>query len=220
MVLTVGTNTQNALIDAPARGIVPRDFVTINALNVGTAEIEQIGLWSGVATVNAPVIRPSDGDEESRVFHGASGLMQIPPIPMAMKLDVRTLRLVFSNLSPAVLNATLVYNPKGRVVQVHRGLLDPSTMNLVDPAVCRFDGYVNRVTIKQAKAGNDGQVILECQSHARELAMASAEKFSNQFFKRRGAEQPYLNVSYNVVWGQEDKVHEKRSRKDGKWIRS
>jgi hypothetical protein len=219
MVLTVPTNTYNALVDAPRRGIVPRDFVTIRALNIATDAIEEIGLWSGVLTVSAPVIRPGDGVEEARTFHGAAGLMQIPPIPMAMKLDVRTLRLIFSNLSPAVLNATLVYNPKGRVVQVHRGLLDPSTMNLVDPAICRFDGYCNRVTIKQAKAGNDGQIILECQSHARELAMGSAEKFSNQFFKRRGAEQPYLNIQYNVVWGEKDMVHEKRSRKDLKWIR-
>jgi hypothetical protein len=219
MVLSVPLNTYNALVDAPRRGIVPRDFVFIRAKNRETEEIEEIGLWNGPISISALVVRPNDGEDESRTFQNMAGLMQVPAIPMSMKLEVRSIKLVFSNLSPAVINAVLVYNAKGRPVQIHRGLLDPSTRNLVDPATCRFDGYVNQVRIKRAKAGNDGLITMECQSHARQLAMGSAQKFSNEFFEERGAEQPFLNIVPKIVWGQKDLVHERNGRRGVKWIK-
>lgn len=216
--LSISTNTYNALVDAPSRGIVPRDFVTIRARNRDTGEIEQIGLWNGAISVSAPVIRPDTGEADERVFQGLAGLMQVPAIPMTMKFEVRSIKLVFSNLSPAVINAALVYNAKSRPIQIHRGLLNPDSMNLVDPATCRFDGYVNRVQIKRAKSGNDGSIWIECQSHARQLSMGSPEKFSNEFFKGRGSEQPFLNIVPKIVWGQKDLVKERKRRGRSKWI--
>lgn len=218
MVLSVSSNTLAALANAPVNGIVPRDFVWIQALNKDTDAVEEIGFWSGNVPVSASVILPSNGEEEARNFVGMDGLMQVPTIPMTMKLEVRSVKLVFSNLSGDVINAVLVYNAKGRPVQIHRGLLDPQTMNLVDPATCRFDGYVNRIKIRRAKAGNDGLVEIECQSHARTLTVASSEKFSDEFFKRRGARQPYLDIVPKIVWGQKDVIKERKRPKKAKWI--
>lgn len=219
MVLTVPANTLNALANASANGLVVRDFVFIKALNTETDVVEEIGLWSGDVPVTAPVIRPSDGEEEVRVFQGVAGLMQVPAIPMTMKMEVRSIKLTFSNLSPYVINAVMVYNPKSRPIQIHRGVFDPQTMNLVDPAHCRFDGFINRVQIKRAKAGNDGIVSIECQSHARQLAMGKADKFSDEFFKRRGARQKHLDVVPNIVWGQKDLVKESNGFNNGRWIK-
>lgn len=218
MVLSVPLNTQAALAAAPTNGIAPRDFVWMKALNRDTEMIEEIGFWSGNVPVSAPIIQPDDGEDDTRDFIGMHGLMQVPAIPMTMKLEVRSIKVVFSNLSPDVINAALVYNAKGRAIQIFRGLLDPQTMNLVDPAVCRFDGYVNRIQIRRAKAGNDGQVVVECQSHARTLALSSPEKFSDEFFKRRGGRQPYLDIVPKIVWGQKDIIKEKRRPKKSKWI--
>lgn len=218
MVLTVPSNTLAALQNAPANGIVPRDFVSMNALNTATDEIEEIGFWSGNVPVTAPVIQPGDGEEDEREFVGMHKLMQVPAIPMTMKLEVRSIRLVFSNLSPEVINAALVYDAQGRAVQIFRGLLDPQTMNLIDPAVCRFDGFVNRIKIRRASAGNDGLVEVECQSHARTLAVAGAEKFSDEFIKRRGGRQRWMDIVPKIVWGQEDMIKEKRRSKRGKWL--
>lgn len=218
MVLTVPINTYNALANAPVNGIVPRDFVWIRALNTDTGVVEEIGIWNGNVPVSVPVIRPSDGAEIVRIYQGIAGLMQVPSLPMQMKLEVRSVKLEFSNLTPALINAVKVYDPKGRAVQIHRGLLDPSTMNLVDPAICRFDGFTNRAPIRRGKDGGEGKIILECQSHARLLAAGSPDKLSDEFFRRRGGRQPYLDVVPNVTWGQEDKVKERGRRRRTKWI--
>jgi hypothetical protein len=218
MVLSVPTNTYNALLNAAEKGIVPRDFVWIRALNTVTEGIEEIGVWNGNVPVTVNVIRPDTGATVSRVYQGLAGLMQVPSIPMSMKLEVRSIRLAFSNLSPELINAVLVYNTKSQPIEIHRGLLDPSTMNLVDPALCRFDGLINKAPFKRAKAGNDGQFTLECQSHARTLAMGNPEKLSDEFFKRRGGRMPYMDVIAHIVWGQKDKVHERRRSGRSRWI--
>lgn len=218
MVLSVQTNTLAALLAAPTNGIVTRDFVWMRALNTDTDAMENIGFWSGNVPVTAPVIRPSDGEEVDRDWIGMQGLMQVPSVPMTMKMEVRSIKIVFSNLSPDVLNAALVYNAKNQTVQIFRGIFDPSTMALVDPATCRFDGFVNRILIKRGKAGNDGQVIVECQSHARTLTVSSYAKLSDEFFKRRGARQPYLDVVPKIVWGQKDVIRADRRRRRSKWI--
>lgn len=220
MVMSVPVNTYNALQNAHINGIVPRDFVWISALNTTTDLIENIGLWNGSVPVTVDVIKPSDGTTVSRVYQGMAGLMAVPPIPMTMKLEVRSIKLAFSNLSPEILNAVLVYNAKNQPIEIHRGLLDPSTMNLVDPAECRFDGLINKSPFKRAKTGNDGQVILECQSHARTLAKGNPAKLSDEFYKRRGGDRfgRYLDIVPKIVWGQEDVVHERKRRRKDKWI--
>jgi hypothetical protein len=218
MVLTVPVNTYNALQNAHLNGIVPRDFVWIRALNTVTEGFEHIGLWSGNVPVTVNVIRPDNGATESRTYQGAHGLMTVPAIPRSMKLEVRSINLEFSNLSPEIINAVLAYSIRGQVVQIHRGLLDPATMNLVDPAHCRLDGLVAKAPMKRAKAGNDGRIIIVCQPHTRTLSKGNPQKLSDEFYKRRGGRMPYLDVEPKITWGQEDIIHEKKRPKRSKWI--
>lgn len=217
MVLSLSSNTLDALADAHINGIVPRYFVWLRARNA-EGETEEIGVWNGNVPVSVSVINPNNGNTVTREYQGIAGLMQMPAIPMGMKLEVRSIKLAFTNLSPEILNAVAVYNPKSKPVEIHRGLLDPATMNLVDPAVCVFDGIVNKAPMRRAKAGNPGQIILECQSHAGTLAMGKADKFSDEFFKRRGARQKYLDAVPRIVWGQKDMIKERRRSKRSKWI--
>lgn len=220
MVLTVGTNTYAALLQAPTRGIVPRDFVWITAIN-SEGGTERIGVWNGDVPVDVDVIRPDTGATVTRTYQGLAGLMTVPAIPMTMKLEVRSIRLSFSNLTPELINAALVYNPKNQPIEVHRGLFDPATGNLVDPAMCRFDGLINRAPIKRAKAGNDGQIMLECQSHARTLSFGNPAKLSDEFYKRRDGDRfcRYVDVVPKIVWGQKDVVHEHRRHPKQRFFR-
>lgn len=217
MVLTVPVNTYNALGQAEERGIAPRDFVWIKARNADN-EIEDIGIWSGNVPVTAKVIRPRDGAEVTRVYQGIGGLMQVPAVPMTMKLEVRTIQITFSNLSPEIINAVVAYNPKNQPIEIHRGLLDPATMNLVDPALCRFDGRINGAPFKRAKTGNDGFVTLRCQSHAVSLAKGSPAKLSDEWMKRRGGRMPYFDVVPKITWGQKDMINERNRPRGGKWL--
>lgn len=219
MVLTLPVNTYNALANAHINGIVPRDFVWIRARNRQTGAFENIGVWSGKVPVSVQVIRPSDGATVTRTYQGVGSLMQVPPIPMGIKLEVRSVRVSFSNLSQELINAVLAYNAKDQPIQIHRGLLDPATMNLVDPAICRLDGFINKAPYKRAKSGDDGKIILECQSHARTLDRGNPAKLSDEFYKRRGGRLPYLDVVPKITWGQEDVVHERNGRRPAKWIR-
>lgn len=218
MVLTVPAETLAALQDADSTGIVPRYFVWIKARNTDTDDIEEIGVWNGNVPVSVSVVDPSTGDSVTREYQGIANLMQVPSIPMTMKLEVRSIKLSFTNLSPEILNAVAIYNPKNRACQIHRGLLDPATMNLVDPALCIFDGIVNKAPMKRAKAGEDGKIIIECQSHASKLARGKADKFSDEFFKRRGARQKYLDAVPRIVWGQKDMIKERKRNRKSKWI--
>ncbi len=219
MVMSVPVNTYNALVNAHINGIVPRDFVWIRARNRETGEFENIGLWNGKVPVTVQVVRPGDGVVITRTYQGVGNLMQVPPIPMGIKLEVRTVSVAFSNLTPEILNAVLAYNVKDQSIQIHRGLLDPATMNLVDPAICRLDGVINKAPYRRAKSGAEGKIVLACQSHARTLDRGNPAKLSDEFFKRRGARMPYLDVVPKITWGQKDVVHEGNGRKPGKWIR-
>lgn len=218
MVLSVPLNTYDALVNAPSQGIAPRYFVWLTALNTLTDEIEEIGLWNGNVPVSVPVIRPSDGETVTRDYQGIAGLMQVPSIPMTMKLEVRTVRLVFSKLTPEIINAVEAYRIKSKPIEIHRAILDPATMNMVDPAICIFDGLVNRAPVTRPKDGNPGSVKMECQSHARTLAMGSPAKFSPEFLEERGADYPWIDAPANVTWGQKDYVKEKGGGPRKKWI--
>lgn len=220
MVLDVDANTYAALQAARTKGIVPRDLVWFKAKNRDTGELETVGIWSGAVAETLPVRRPDDGTTSNRVYQPGAGLMEIPAIPMTMSFEERRLRLTFSNLSPAIINAVRVYKAKGQPIEIHRLLLDPETMRAVAPAHCRFDGLVRGVKMKRAKVGNDGKVIVEVVGHSATLKSNPA-KLSEELFARRGnpGAGKYLNSTPKVVWMGESKVHEHRARRRRRWIR-
>jgi len=205
---TLSLNTLAALNNATEQGIVIRDFVTISAKNRDTGDTETIGFWNGNVPVTANVIDPATGDSDSRSFQAGGAIVSIPSLPSGMETEVRTIRLKFSKLPEAVLNVVRTYNPKMAPIQIFRGFFDPATMSLVDPAVCRFDGYINRAPIKTPKAGGEGSIELECVSHARELTRTSGKLFSYQTIVQRSSDKfgKYLDVAgaWRVWWGSEE----------------
>jgi len=222
MTLTVSFNTYVALQAARKDGvIIPRDFVWITGKNRSSGVLEQTGLWNGPVAVTVPVIRPSDGAEVNRVYQPMAGRMKIPSIPMGMKLEVRSLTLSFSRLSPAVTNAVRVYDPRMQPIEIHRALLDPVSRKMVDPAHCRWDGLINRAPVTRAKADDDGMVEIETVSHARWLTMASGDKMDAHFFEGRGDQAgKYISTIWRVPipWGQSTIVHPDNKRPKEKFF--
>jgi hypothetical protein len=109
-------------------------------------------------------------------------------------------------------------------IQIHRGLFDPETRQLVDPALCRFDGFINNAPIRTPKSGSEGSVDAECVSYARMLTRVSGELFSDEVLKKRSGDRfgQYLDVSgdWRIWWGQEEKViGEKKGRKPDKFFK-
>lgn len=224
MTKVFGLNTQAALADAPRRGLVVRDFVWIKAKDRDTGDPETIAFWNGLVPVTANVTDPSDGGTLSRDFIAGGALMKVPSIPAGTNLEVRTIRLEFSRLNEGVLNAVRLYDPKMARIQIHRGFFDPTTRALVDPAYCRFDGYINRAPIKIPAAGGEGSVQLECVSQARTLTRTSGKRLSHEMMKERSPGDlfaKYMDVAgdWRIFWGEEETSARKWGDRKEKWNR-
>jgi len=210
MVKVLATNTTAALQNAPTLGLVVRDFVTIWPKTRDTGDVDQFGLWTDIAPLTVNVIKPSDGSTVARDFVGAGSLLDIQSIPSTMALEVRTIRVKLSKLSPSILEVFRTYDARLAPIQIHRGIFDPSTRQLVDPATCRFDGFVNNAPIRTPKTGSSGDVTVECTSFSRILTRTSGQKFSDAMISQRSGDGfgKYTDVAGNfrIWWGQDQTV--------------
>jgi hypothetical protein len=228
MVLSVPANTYAALQAARGGVLLPRYYVTITGKDRSDGTLQTICLWNGNTAKTVGVVRPDNGVVENRVFQPLAGRMTIPPIPMEMSLKVQSVQIGFFRLSPAVINAVRVFNPRKQSIQIHRGLLDKDSRKLVDPPICILDGIVNRAPIdkgtvdKDGKANNDGQVKIEAVSHAFWLTIASGLKMDAHFFEGRGDQAgKYISTIWRVPipWGQTTIVHPDSSKKKEHFFR-
>lgn len=222
MVLSVSLNTYAALQNSRKGGvIIKRDFVWITAKNRDTGDLEHIGLWSGSLPITVPVERPDTGEIVNRTYQPIGDRMKIPAIPMEMSLKVRSLTINFSRLSPAVMNAVRVFDARKQPIEIHRGVLDKDSRQLVDPAHCRWDGLINKAPSDRGTIGNDGKprddgwVNLETVSHSRWLTMASGDKMDAHFFESRGDQAgKYISTIWRVPmpWGADRVIHSHEKR--------
>jgi len=210
----LGSNTYLALQAAPRNGLVVRDLVWIKAKNRDTGAQEQIGLWADKVPLKVPVIDPETGlstgtGPDGRVYQPL-GQLSVPSIPAGMALEVRTIRIKISRLSDAVINAIRLYDARMAVIEIHRGVFDAGTGEIVDPALCRFSGYVNAAPIDIPKKGSEGGIELECVSRSRILTRTSGLLFSMETLKKRLGDLfgSYLDVAgaWRIWWGQDEKA--------------
>lgn len=214
MVILVPSNTYAALRAARTRGLIVRDFVWFKARNRSTDALETVGISSEAVALTIDVTKPDTGTVTNRVYQPGAGLMSIPPIPSTLKLEERRLRLTFSRLSPAIINAVKVFDVKGEPVEIHRTFFDPDSRLQVDPAHCRFDGFVRSVRIKKAKAGDDGAIYVDIVDHSASLRV-NPVKISKAHFKARSGDRggDHIDAEPRIVWGQKQKVHERKRRR-------
>lgn len=209
MTKDLGINTSVALQNARITGLVIRDFVSVYGKDRSTGAHSWLCLWSGEVPVDADIIDPHDGSTISRTFqHGA--LVSLPSIPAGLETEVRTIRVRLSKLSPAALNIIRTYDAKMAPIQIHRGVFDLESHRLVDPALCRFDGYINNAPIKTPKVGGDGYIEAECVSRSRILTKTSGKLFSDEVLQERSGDRfgQYLDTAadWRIWWGQEESI--------------
>lgn len=222
MVMNIDNDTLAALQDARSRGIMPRYMLRIVGKNRSTGESEPINIWTGELTQGIPVINPKTQLAVTRTYQAANTWLRIPPIPQKLELEARSIRLTFSRLPAPVINAIRLYDPKMGEVEIHRGLFDPATHNLIAPAYCIFSGFVNKAPIKVPAAGKEGTVEMEVSSYSRFLTRTSGSKFSDEYLKRRGNGDrfgQYLDVSglWRIFWGEDEKELNSKEKKRETW---
>lgn len=212
----VPLNTLVALENAPLNGLMVRYFVYVWARNRDTNAVEEVGFSTCEVPLRITVTNPKNGNSVERDYVGAGEFLTIPRITATLSTEVRKIKLQLSSLSPAAINVFRAYKARNAPIEIHRGHYDPSTGRLVDPAICRFRGYILGAPIKVPKVGFDGKVSgeavieVECASEARILTRKSAQRFSLETIKRRMGDMfgKYLDVApaWRIWWGQEETV--------------
>lgn len=159
----------NTVAALAARRLAPRDFLTLTAGDRSTGAPVTVGFWSDLSNVTAPVIDPETRSTASRPFYGAGSLIQIGDIPAIVGVSVETVTITLSQLHDQVEAALRLYDCKQARVEIHTGLLDPDTRQLVDPAEPVFVGFVDKVEIRTPTENEAGAAILSCTSGTQEL---------------------------------------------------
>lgn len=176
-------------IDALASGqIVVRDFLTVQGKTLGGAAAE-FGYWTGEDNVAVNVVPAGATTPVSRNFVGGGTLLDVPPIVDAIGLEAHSITLGLDHISDAVGSPMdMVYGNNVRVarVEIHRGLFDPATWNLVSRPHLVFAGRVDQPSIDDAAAGGEGGLQLSVISSAIDLTKTNPAMESDEQQKLRG----------------------------------
>lgn len=185
MVKIIPLNTQVVFQNALNEGMGMRDFVNLKVKVRGSDPVEyvNIGMWNGRVPITTFVINPHTGASIERDYTGVGSLLNVPPIPSKLDLEVRTIRMTFSGLTPEMLAAIRQYDAKFGEIEIHRGIFDPDTNRLVDPAMVRFFGMIDKAPIKISASGGVGTIDMECVSSSNILIRTSGKRFSDDTIK-------------------------------------
>lgn len=199
----ISTENQLALNQ---RQLVARDFLWIVARNRTTNLPESVGFWSDVEDATVLVLDPETLLPVYRNYRAAGGLIEINEIPAVSVIQVQDIEIKMSQLDELVQQAVRLYDVKQARVEIHRGLFDPETRNLVAPALVRFVGFVNNLRITTPAENSDGGVYLSCVSHTQELTRANPATRSNEDQKLRNSTDLFFQDTavvgqWNLDWG-------------------
>lgn len=189
-----------------ARQLVARDFLWIEARTLDTGAPYSHGFWSDSGDVSAPMLNPNTGLPVTRNFEGSGTLISIADVPLVANLTVQTVPIVMSQVDAAVELVVRGYDLRQAGVEVYRGLFNPSTRQIVAPALCRFVGFVNEVTIITPEEGGVGSITLSCVSHTQEMTRANADTRSDASQRRRSATDNFFQDTTTIgevefFWG-------------------
>lgn len=200
----IDSATQAALA---ARALVARDFIQITGKNISTGATETLYLWSDLGTVTATVIDGLTGDATSHDYIGTATLLKIDDVPLTSDVTVRTVTATLSQINSDVTDAVRGADLHQGKVQIHRGLFDPATRELVSNPLPRFVGFVDKCVITTPTEGNDGSIVLTLTSHTQELTRTNTAKCSDADQKRRSSTDNFYQDmavvgNWQLFWGQ------------------
>jgi hypothetical protein len=199
------TTLQNALLN---RKIVFRDFLWIIPRDFSSGDPSPYGFWSGTTNIAAQVVNPLSGSAIERDFEGAGALISISDIPAVSGTAVQTVTITFSQVSPGAQNIVRGYDLKQARVEIYSGYFDTNTRALLEPAFCRFQGFVDTAPLVTPAENSEGSLTLTCTSHAQELTRSNPDTRSDDSQKslRNASDGFFKDVAavgeWNVDWGQ------------------
>lgn len=198
----------SATLAALGAGMVKkRDFVWVTGYDFNTRAPFSTGFWNDIGNIAAPYIDVNDGSTQSRTYYGAGTLLTMDPIPLVADITVRNFKIGLSQIDSTVANLVRGYDVHGAPIEVHRGIFNPGTFQLVDPAEVRFVGFIDTMDIVDPKEGADGSIAITCVSHTRLLTRINTSVRSDTDQKLRNASDTFYKDTptvgdWQIWWGQ------------------
>ena len=174
----------NTLAALSSESLVLRNFVYVRGKTTGGAPVA-FGFWNGEDDTSGAVFEAVDGATESRTYIGGGSLLDIGAIPSVIGLEVRTVSVKLSQIHPDVQVMVRANDIRHAVVEVHRGLFNVSTGQLVAAPYPRFLGKINAAPIETPSARGEGSITLKCVSNTRDLTRVNTAKKSDETQKLR-----------------------------------
>ncbi|PZO64608.1 MAG: hypothetical protein DI498_11010 [Paracoccus denitrificans] len=128
---------------------IVRHLIWIRARNRTSGVLEDIGLWTGDDHQEIVV------DGVTRTYYGAGGIAQMEALTSGVGTDIRRARLSLSPMAPEVEIAIRGYDVRQALVEIHRLLIDPETMQAIGSPVRRLSGWIDGVEMTVAGGANE-----------------------------------------------------------------
>ena len=184
------------------RGLLTHVLVWIKARNRDTGAQETLGLWTGA---DHAVIVASGA---TRTYYGAGAMLGMDALTSRAGLEVRQHTIHLSALSPEVVTALRVYDPRLAAVEIHEWYCDPISEKPVADPVRVFKGTVMEAPIHQPAEGGEASAELIIASASWALTKGLPLKRSAGALKARASSDEFrkytdLGRAVESVWGEE-----------------
>jgi len=171
--------------------LVLRDFLVVAGKTLG-GSAKVFAYWTGVDNVTANVLPLGAESAVSIDFIGGGYLLDVPAIVDAIGLEARSLSLGLDHISAAAGSPMdMVYGNNVRVarVELHRGVFDPSTWNLVSTPHLMLAGRVDGAAVDDAAAGGEGGLTLDVIPSAIDLTRTNPAMESDEQQRLRSSDR-------------------------------
>lgn len=198
--------TQAALASG---AVVLRDFLVVAGKTLG-GSAKVFAYWTGEDNVSANVLPLGEETPVSRNFIGGGTLLSVPPIIDAIGLEARSINVGLDHISSAPESPMdMVYGHNVRVarVELHRGVFDPGSWNLVSTPHLVFAGRIDGASVDDATPGGEGGLSIDMMPSAIDLTRTNPAMESDEQQRRRLSDRfrRYGDTAGQVEtwWGQE-----------------
>lgn len=159
----ISSDFLQALLKAQDNGIVPRQFLYINAKDALNNAPVSIGFWNGDHDISISVLSPITNLLEARNYYGFQNL-SISPIVRNSKLQIEEVTVTLNHISPEVQQAARGYDLRLAKAEIHECVMDGRSP--ISPPECVFLGEVDAAPINTPEVGSEGEISLTLVSDA------------------------------------------------------
>jgi hypothetical protein len=184
------------------RQLQARNFVWV----VDVSGAHSVGFWDDLGNISANYIDINTGATLSRNYIGTGGLMAVDDVILVNDITIRTITLSLSQIDINVTNFVRGYNMIGATVEVHRGLFNPGTYQLVAPLEARLVGFMDTMEIVDPSENQAGNIKVTVTSHTRALTRSNTDTSTDNSQKVRNATDDFFKdvgvvSAWQIFWG-------------------